>query len=127
MMSVLPDKMLIYSLEWLLSPLKKVGFPVRDILMIGIMAYEFVPVVSEELRFVMKSKELLIYPRRRLLHPEILSMKIIIPLFSRSFERVEKLAKGIHIDNSIGAMKLKDYIVIVLSGMIFIWIVFFVS
>jgi energy-coupling factor transport system permease protein len=88
-----PPLTLTDGLERLLSPLQRIGVPVRDLGMMTAVAIRFVPTLAEESEALRRAQQARgakfeghLVQRIRALVP------VLIPLFIRSFQRAEELA-----------------------------------
>ena len=128
--------MLTDGLESLLSPLKKIRFPVHELSMMMSIALRFIPTLIEETDKIMSAQKSRganfetgsIVKRAKALIP------VLIPLFINSFRRAEDLAlamecrcyKGGEGRVRLRVMKLsaRDYLCFAVSVLIFILVIF---
>ncbi len=87
---------LTYGLEWLMTPLKLIRFPVHEISMIISLALRFIPTLLEETDRIMKAQSSrgVDFEDGKLKDKIKAIISLIIPLFISSIQRSEELANA---------------------------------
>jgi len=82
------------GMESLMSPLKKIKFPVHDITMMMTIALRFIPTLADEMEKIMKAQKArgADFETGSLLKRAKSLLPILIPLFVSAFKRAEELA-----------------------------------
>lgn len=85
---------LTYGLEWYMTPLKPLKFPVHIIAMMISIALRFIPTILDETDRIMKAQESrgVDFSKGGLIKRLKAIISLIIPLFISAFERSEQLA-----------------------------------
>lgn len=85
---------LTYALEWYMTPLKVVRFPVHIIAMMISIALRFIPTILDETQRIMKAQESrgVDFSHGGLIKRIKAIISLIIPLFASAFERSDQLA-----------------------------------
>ena len=126
---------LTYSLESLLSPLKKIGVPVHDFAMMMSIVLRFIPALSEETEKIMtaqKSRGADVTSGNLIKRAKSL-IPILVPLFVSAFRRSDELATAMecrcyHGGNgrtrmTVTHMRAADFIVLALSAVLMLCLV----
>lgn len=84
------------AIEKLLSPLKKIKFPVHEIAMIFSIAMRFVPTILDETKLIMNAQRArgVDFNSGSLLHKFKSVIPILIPLFASALRRADELANA---------------------------------
>lgn len=85
---------LTYALEWYLTPLKVIKFPVHEVAMVISIALRFIPTLLDETTRIMKAQESrgVDFKHGKLSTRVKAIISLIIPLFISAFQRSEELA-----------------------------------
>ena len=85
---------LTYALEWYLTPLKVIKFPVHEVAMVISIALRFIPTLLDETTRIMKAQESrgVDFKHGKLSTRVKAIVSLIIPLFISAFQRSEELA-----------------------------------
>ncbi len=92
---------LTLGIEHLLSPFKKVGFPVHEVAMMISIALRFIPTLLEETQRIMKAQASrgVEFSEGNLKDKIMSIVSLIIPLFISAFQRAEDLANAMESRN----------------------------
>lgn len=92
---------LTLGIEHLLSPFKKVGFPVHEVAMMISIALRFIPTLLEETQRIMKAQASrgVEFSEGNLKEKIMSIVSLIIPLFISAFQRAEDLANAMESRN----------------------------
>jgi energy-coupling factor transport system permease protein len=87
---------LMHGFEWLVSPLRRIGVPVRELAVMYMIALRFVPTLAEELEQIMKAQASRCGPigEQNFWRPDRTlrtRLPLIVPLFLNALRRAEEL------------------------------------
>ena len=120
---------LTLGIEYLLTPLTKIGFPSHEIAMMISIALRFIPIIIEETMRIMQSQKSrgVDFDEGKLKEKLKAILSLIIPLFSVAFERAYELADAMEARGYVPDQKRTRYRILKFHFYDFIYLFFSIA